>query len=162
MFACNEYNEEQKMKLAAAEFSAYALAWWNKYQRDRTRYEEPMVESWTEMKRIMRKRYIPASYNKDLQLKLQRMTQGNILIILESVSLLGFFPASCDLIKNPPILVAIILRLIKLCLWRLPLFRFLLLLFFNFLRFVTLNSQFFVVSSIWIHISWYSEQRFES
>jgi len=29
------------------------------------------------------------------------------LTILESVSLLGVFPASCDLIKNPPILVAI-------------------------------------------------------
>ena len=65
------------MKLAAAEFSDYALTWWNKYQRDRTRYEEPMVESWTKMKRIMRKRYIPTSYNRDLQLKLQRMTQGN-------------------------------------------------------------------------------------
>jgi len=65
------------MKLAATEFSAYALTWWNKYQRDRTRYEEPMVESWTKMKRITRKRYIPARYNRDLQLKLQRMTQGN-------------------------------------------------------------------------------------
>ena len=53
----------------------------------------------------------------------------NILTILESVSLLGFFLVSCDLIKNPPILVAIILRLIKLCLWRLPLSKFLLLLF---------------------------------
>jgi len=31
VFACNEYNEEQKMKLAAAEFSDYALTWWNKY-----------------------------------------------------------------------------------------------------------------------------------
>jgi len=77
VFACNEYNEEQKMKLAASEFSTYALTWWNKYQRDKTRYEEPMVESWTEMKRIMTKRYIPANYNRDLQLKLQRMTQGN-------------------------------------------------------------------------------------
>ncbi|XP_068476254.1 uncharacterized protein [Phaseolus vulgaris] len=36
-----------------------------------------MVNTWTEMKRIMRKRYIPTSYNRDLQLKLQRMTQGN-------------------------------------------------------------------------------------
>ncbi|XP_068480866.1 uncharacterized protein [Phaseolus vulgaris] len=65
------------MKLAAAEFSHYALTWWNKYQRERIRYEKPMVNTWTEMKRIMRKRYIPASYNRDLQLKLQRMTQGN-------------------------------------------------------------------------------------
>jgi len=29
------------------------------------------------MKRIMRKRYIPVSYNRNLQLKLQRMTKGN-------------------------------------------------------------------------------------
>jgi len=71
------YNEEQKMKLATTEFSHYALTWWNKYQRERIRYEEPMVDSWTEMKRIMRKIYISASYNRDLQLKLQRMTQGN-------------------------------------------------------------------------------------
>jgi len=65
------------MKLTVAKFSNYALTWWNKYQRERIRYEEPMVDSWTEMKRIMRKRYIPASYNRDLQLKIQRMTQGN-------------------------------------------------------------------------------------
>ena len=77
VFACNEYNDEQKMKLAAAEFSHYALTWWNKYQREKVKYEEPMVNTWTRMKRIMRKRYLPASYNRDLQLKLQRMTQGN-------------------------------------------------------------------------------------
>jgi len=65
------------MKLAAAEFSHYALTWRNKYQMERIRYEEPMVNTWTEMRRIMRKRYIPASYNRELQLKLQRMTQGN-------------------------------------------------------------------------------------
>ena len=40
-------------------------------------------------------------------------------ILREIISLLGFFPASCDLIKNPPILVAIILRFMKLCLWHL-------------------------------------------
>jgi len=36
-----------------------------------------MVNFWTEMKRIVRKRYISASYNRDLQLKLQRITQEN-------------------------------------------------------------------------------------
>jgi len=29
------------------------------------------------MKRIMRKTYIPTSYNRDLQVKFQRVTQGN-------------------------------------------------------------------------------------
>ena len=33
VFSCNDYTEEQKVKLAAAEFSDYALVWWNKNQR---------------------------------------------------------------------------------------------------------------------------------
>jgi len=32
------------------------------------------------MKRIMRKRYIPTSYHRKLQLKLQKMTQRNISV----------------------------------------------------------------------------------
>jgi len=36
-----------------------------------------MMDSWIEMKVIMRKRYIPSSYNRGLQLKLQIVTQEN-------------------------------------------------------------------------------------
>ena len=38
------------MKLAATEFSSYALVWWNKLQKERARNEEPMVDTWAEMK----------------------------------------------------------------------------------------------------------------
>ena len=51
VFSCNEYNEEQKMKLATTEFSDYALTWWNKYQWERIIYEEPAVDSWTKKKK---------------------------------------------------------------------------------------------------------------
>jgi len=37
VFSCNDYTEEQKVKLAATEFSDYALVWWNKNQREMTR-----------------------------------------------------------------------------------------------------------------------------
>jgi len=47
VLSCTKYNDEQKMKLATTEFSHYALTWWNKYQRERIRYEEPMVNTWT-------------------------------------------------------------------------------------------------------------------
>jgi len=77
VFSCNEYSEEQKMKLTTVEFSFYALIWWNKYQRERIRYKEPMMDFWTEMKKIMKERYIPANYHRELQLKHQRMTQEN-------------------------------------------------------------------------------------
>ncbi|XP_028225015.1 uncharacterized protein LOC114406474 [Glycine soja] len=46
----------KKVKLAATEFSNYALEWWNKLQKERARNEEPIVDTWAEMKRIMRKR----------------------------------------------------------------------------------------------------------
>ena len=46
-------------------------------QRERARNEEPLVETWVEMKRIMRKRYVPASYTRDLKFKLQKLSQGS-------------------------------------------------------------------------------------
>jgi len=97
VFACNEYNEEQKMRLVAAEFSNYALTWWNKYQMERIRNEEPIVDSWIEIKRIMRKRYILASYKRDLQLKLQALTQGNRnCSLLLHLFMLKFHFKPCD------------------------------------------------------------------
>ena len=77
IFSCNTYEEAQKVKLAVTEFSDYALVWWNKLQRERARNEEPLVETWVEMKRIMRKRYVPASYTRDLKFKLQKLSQGS-------------------------------------------------------------------------------------
>jgi len=59
------------------EFSDYALIWWNNCQKERRRNEEAMVDTWHEMRSIMRKRYVPSSYNRDLQLKLQNLTPGN-------------------------------------------------------------------------------------
>jgi len=77
VFSCNNYEEDQKVKLAATKFSDYALVWWNNLQKERARNEEPMVDTWTKMKKIMRKRYLPASYSRDLKFKLQKLTQGN-------------------------------------------------------------------------------------
>ena len=76
-FSCNNYEEDQKVKLAAMEFSDYAFVWWNKLQKERSRNEEPIVDTWAKVQRIMRKRYVPASYSRDLKFKLQKLTQGN-------------------------------------------------------------------------------------
>ena len=56
---------------------SHAFVWWNKLQKERARNKEPMVDTWAEMKRIMRKRYVSASYSRDLKFKLQKLTQGN-------------------------------------------------------------------------------------
>jgi len=63
--------------MTATEFFDYTLIWWNKYQKERQRNEEPMVDAWVKMRSIMKKRYVPTSYNRDFQLELQKLTRGN-------------------------------------------------------------------------------------
>ena len=69
--------EDKKIKVMTMEFTDYALIWWNQLQRERERYEEPLVDSWEEMKRLIRRRFVPSHYQRDLHNKLQRSTQGS-------------------------------------------------------------------------------------
>lgn len=77
LFSCNNYTAEKKVRVAAMEFTDYALIWWDQLQKERVRCEEPMVDTWVEMKRLMRKRFVPSYYHRDLHNKLQRLTQGS-------------------------------------------------------------------------------------
>jgi len=70
VFSCNDYTEEQKVKLAAAEFLDYALVWWNKNQREMMREEGREIDTWIEMIRVMRKRYVPTSYSRTMRQKI--------------------------------------------------------------------------------------------
>ena len=69
----NDYLDEQKVKLAAATFSNYALVWWKKNHREMKREEGQEIDTWTEMRRVMRKRYVPTSYSRTMRQKLQRL-----------------------------------------------------------------------------------------
>ncbi|KAJ9536656.1 hypothetical protein OSB04_un000129 [Centaurea solstitialis] len=68
IFDCNNYSEDKKVKLAAIEFTEYAIVWWDQVVTNRRRYGERPISSWNEMKALMRKR--------DLYCKLQSLNQG--------------------------------------------------------------------------------------
>lgn len=76
VFDCNEYFEKRKFKLAVVEFIDYAIMWWDQLVTNRRRYQEPSNESWEELKRLMRKKFIPSHYC-DLYQKLQVLKQCN-------------------------------------------------------------------------------------
>jgi len=80
VFSCSDYIEGQKVKLAVAEFSDYALVWWNKNQREMMRKEGREIDTWTEIRRVMQKRYVLTSYNKTMRQKLQRLSQGSLAV----------------------------------------------------------------------------------
>ena len=60
IFACHNYSKEKKVKLAAVEFSSYAAIWWDQLLASRKRARERPVETWEEMKSIMKKRFVPS------------------------------------------------------------------------------------------------------
>ncbi|XP_071918798.1 uncharacterized protein [Coffea arabica] len=75
VFDCNDYTDAQKLRLAVVEFTDYAIVWWEQVVTSR-RCGEPPITTWTELKRLMKKRFVPSHYHRDLYQKLQTLTQG--------------------------------------------------------------------------------------
>ena len=67
--------------MAAIEFSDYALVWWDRLTIERMRSDEGPVETWDEMKRLMKKQFVPDHYYRELYQKLQGLTQGNRSVV---------------------------------------------------------------------------------
>lgn len=80
VFDCHNYSEEKKMKLAVAEFIDYASIWWDQFVKNRKRNGERAIRTWEGMKVVMRKRFIPSHYYRDLQRKLQGLVQGSMCV----------------------------------------------------------------------------------
>ncbi|KAF8092057.1 hypothetical protein N665_0425s0001 [Sinapis alba] len=77
VFDCQNYSESKKVRLAATEFNGYALHWWDQIVTTRRRTREPQVFSWFELKTIMRRRFVPGHYSREVHHKLRRLTQGS-------------------------------------------------------------------------------------
>ncbi|KAL2225724.1 UNVERIFIED_CONTAM: Transposon Ty3-I Gag-Pol polyprotein [Sesamum indicum] len=69
--------EVKKVKLAALEFTDYALVWWDQMQKERVRNGERPITTWEEMRATMRRRFVPSYYRRELHNHLQRLTQGS-------------------------------------------------------------------------------------
>ncbi|XP_075662695.1 uncharacterized protein LOC142632168 [Castanea sativa] len=76
IFECHNYFEEKKVKLAVIEFTDYAIIWRDQLVMNRRRNHEKPIKIWEEMKDIMRRRFVPSHYYRDLYQKLQNLTQG--------------------------------------------------------------------------------------
>ena len=80
VYECHTYTEEQKVKLAAVEFTDYASIWWDQLYLSRRRNRERPVETWEEIRSLMQKRFVPSCYSRDLHRRLQALTQGSMSV----------------------------------------------------------------------------------
>ena len=77
VFDCHNYSENKKVKLVAIGFLDYATVWWDQLVFNMRRNREPVVETWEEMKRVTRKRFVSNYYYRELYNKFQNLRQGN-------------------------------------------------------------------------------------
>ena len=77
IFDNHKYTKENNIKLVVMEFSDYIIVWWERLVVERKRNRERLVNTWVELKTIMKKRYVPKHYYKELFNWLQMIIQGN-------------------------------------------------------------------------------------
>jgi hypothetical protein len=63
------------VNLASVEFSGYALTWWNQVQEYQLRLGLRHINTWEEMKRVLKRRFVRSSYQRDLRNRLQLLKQ---------------------------------------------------------------------------------------
>ena len=77
VFDIHRYSDRKKVKLAVTEFTEYALTWWDQVATSRRRNNEHPVETWDEMKTIMKRQFVPAHYYREFHKRPLRLTQGS-------------------------------------------------------------------------------------
>ena len=80
IFCLHNYDEEEKVAMASLEFQDYVLIWWEQVVERRQEKGEPPITTWTQMKDVMRARFVPTHYSSNLFKKLQLLKQGTKLV----------------------------------------------------------------------------------
>ena len=72
-FACHEFPENTRVRAATSEFTDFASVWWIEHGK---KNPNNMPQTWDALKRVMRARFVPSYYARDLLHKLQQLRQG--------------------------------------------------------------------------------------
>ena len=76
IFRVHNLSDKRHVNLASFEFSGYALTWWNQIQENQLMLGREHINTWEEMKQVMRRQFVPSSYQHDLRNRMQMLRQG--------------------------------------------------------------------------------------
>jgi hypothetical protein len=72
-FAWHEFPENARVRAATSEFTEFASVWWIEHGK---KISNNMPQTWDALKRVMRARFVPSYYARDMLNKLQQLRQG--------------------------------------------------------------------------------------
>ncbi|XP_013624627.1 PREDICTED: uncharacterized protein LOC106330753 [Brassica oleracea var. oleracea] len=76
VFDCQNFSEMKKVRLAAAEFVGYAINWYDQVVTHRRRNGGPPISTWDDLSTMIRRRFVPRHYHRELHQRLRRLLQG--------------------------------------------------------------------------------------
>ncbi|XP_031101792.1 uncharacterized protein LOC116005690 [Ipomoea triloba] len=77
IFGFHNFGEEKKFKTAIASLKDFAKLWWKQLSRRRLEDQDEPIETWGELKREMRRKFVPSNFYRDMRRKLQELKQGS-------------------------------------------------------------------------------------
>jgi hypothetical protein len=69
-FTSFEFPENARVRVATSEISDFTSVWWVEYGK---KHPNEIPQTWTALKRVMRARFVPSYYARDLINKLQQL-----------------------------------------------------------------------------------------
>ena len=76
VFDCQNFSELKNVRLAASEFVGYAINWYDQVVIHRRRNGGPPIATWDDLSALMRRRFVPEHYHRELHQRLRRLLQG--------------------------------------------------------------------------------------
>jgi hypothetical protein len=72
-FTCFEFPENSRVRATTSEFTDFASVCWVEYGK---KHHDDIPQTWVALKWMMRARFVPSYYARDLINKLQQLKQG--------------------------------------------------------------------------------------
>ncbi|KAG7572627.1 Retrotransposon gag domain [Arabidopsis suecica] len=80
IFEVYNYTGPKKVVIVVAQLTDKALARWDREVIERRKNRQRQLDSWGDMKELLRRRFVPPYYQRDLQKCFRKLTQGNKLV----------------------------------------------------------------------------------
>jgi len=79
-FEVREYSDEKAFKVAVLKLKNYASLWYENVKKQRTREGKTRIRTWSKLKKLMTKRFLPDNYKRELYLRVSSLSQGRISV----------------------------------------------------------------------------------
>ena len=78
VFEAKNYSDVKSFKVAVMKLKKYASLWYEHLKHQREQDGKRRIRSWSKLKRLMSKHFLPASYKQDLYIRMTTLKQGDL------------------------------------------------------------------------------------